>query len=75
MKTALQKHILQAEEKRRETIEGRRYRKHRNLENAKSLSLGHSGNRAATVNYTRRKDSMKDTIFFRKDRNPANSNL
>jgi hypothetical protein len=56
MKTALKEHILHAEEKRSR----RRYRKHRNLENAKSLSLGHSGNSAATVKYTRRKESMKD---------------
>jgi hypothetical protein len=40
-------------------MEGRRYRKHRNLENPKSLSLGHSVNSAATVNSTRRKESMK----------------
>jgi hypothetical protein len=54
MKTALQNHILHAEEKRMKDEDIT------NIENSKSLSLGHSGNSAATVNYTCRKDSMKD---------------
>jgi hypothetical protein len=54
MKTALQKHILHAEEKRMKDEDIA------NIEISKSLSLGFSGNSAATVKYTRRKDSMKD---------------
>jgi hypothetical protein len=54
MKTALQKHILHAEEKRMKDEDIA------NIEISKSLSLGFSENSAATVKYTRRKDLMKD---------------